>query len=283
VVFGLFSAACNKTSNRRTHHEMFFFVYFIASAYAFSCVHVCEGDGEQTNAIQALLLNISCSSVELFGTCNVLPLSIVGGGISGRELLIRGTLRAARKWSATTMLSVSGVQEFRLGGGGRIDGNGHLWWTGNNTQPGRPILVEMDGRGVIVEDLELRNAAFYHLYITGSHYRLRNISIESPDYLTAPNTDGIDIGAEFVHVQNCRVKNGDDSICIKAGANHVLVEDSQVEQGNGLVIGTGNLQSSNITFRNCSTYNTLYGINLKFKHNQTGFLNGVLFDSIKIR
>jgi hypothetical protein len=44
-----------------------------------------------------------------------------------------------------------------------------------------------------------------------------------------------------VHVSDCWVKNGDDSICIKQGASHVLVENSHVEQGNGLVIGTGSL------------------------------------------
>ena len=32
--------------------------------------------------------------------------------------------------------------------------------------------------------------------------------------------------------------NGDDSICMKSPAKHVLVENSLVRQGNGLVIGT---------------------------------------------
>lgn len=41
--------------------------------------------------------------------------------------------------------------------------------------------------------------------------------------------------------------------------------------------------STNITFRNCTSFNTLYGVNIKFKHNQTGFLKDVLFESIRIR
>ncbi len=261
----------------------------------------CQDGVDETSTIQHLLTN--CSVVELFGTCNAMPLSI--SNTFNKTLIIHGRLLAARKWFGSPFFSASQVTNLLIGGSGVVDGQGHLWWTGSNKTPGRPILMLLtDCVNVVVENLNFLNSAFYHLYITGHDYVLRNLTVKSPDYLVAPNTDGLDIGASNVHVSNCHIKNGDDSICIKEGASNILVENSVVEQGayvffvfcrggrcqrffktqgNGLVIGTGNLQSRNITFRNCESIGTLYGVNIKFKENQTGFLSDVVFESIRIK
>lgn len=139
-------------------------LFFVAVACA--CTLTCTTGVDETMAIQSFLSNSSCSTVELFGDCKTMPL-VVSSGFR-RSLLVRGTLKAARKWSDQPLLTVTAVNQFYLGGGGTIDGQGHLWWTGNNTTPGRPILLLMDGKNVVVENLHLLNAAFYHMYVTGS-------------------------------------------------------------------------------------------------------------------
>ena len=85
------------------------------------------------------------------------------------------------------------------------------------------------------------------------------------------------------HITNADIKNGDDSICMKSPARNILVENSLVQQGNGLVVGTSsNADFANITFRNCTAIGTAFGCHVKFKDEQTGRVDGVRFENIRI-
>jgi hypothetical protein len=113
-------------------------VLLCSTAVCLGCSLSCQDGVDETAAIQSLLSNENCSVVELFGTCNTMPLTLTG---ARRSFSIQGTLRAARKWLDQPLLSVSGVNQFSLNGGGTIDGQGHLWWTGNNTTPGLDVCI----------------------------------------------------------------------------------------------------------------------------------------------
>ena len=70
---------------------------------------------------------------------------------------------------------------------------------------------------------------------------------------------------------------------MKSPARDVLVEDSVVRQGNGLVVGTSDpVAISNISFRNCTTLATHFGCHIKFKDQQSGHVSGVVFEDIAI-
>ena len=70
---------------------------------------------------------------------------------------------------------------------------------------------------------------------------------------------------------------------MKSPARDVLVEDSVVRQGNGLVVGTSDpVAISNISFRNCTTLATHFGCHIKFKDQQSGHVSGVVFEDISI-
>jgi polygalacturonase len=80
-----------------------------------------------------------------------------------------------------------------------------------------------------------------------------------------------------------RIVNGDDSLCVKSPGSNILFEDNYAEQGNGIVIGTSSdAQISNITYRNCVSNRTAYGMHIKFKDNQTGHVTGVLYDNLTV-
>merc|ERR1712216_10015 len=66
-------------------------------------------------------------------------------------------------------------------------------------------------------------------------------------------------------------------------ARNVLVENSYVSQGHGLVLGTsGNVDMHNITFRNIVVNDTMDGIWIKFKDDQKGSVSNILFENITI-
>ena len=123
--------------------------------------------------------------------------------------------------------------------------------------------------------MQLRNAAFWTALLGGADIRVHGVSIRSPDWLEAPNTDGIDIAARRVHIANVDITNGDDSIAIKSPSADVLVERSVVRQGNGLVVGTAgsglvgddpDLASvTNVTFRNITAIDTTFGCHVKYR------------------
>ena len=74
---------------------------------------------------------------------------------------------------------------------------------------------------------------------------------------------------------------------MKAPSTNVLVEDTIVRQGNGLVIGTADDDAvhlfRNITFRRCTAEGTAFACHIKFKGTQSGFVEEVHFENITVR
>lgn len=223
----------------------------------------CDGATDDTVSLQAAL--DACVNSELVlpagRTCMSYPLVLP----SNTNLTIPAgtTLKAgpSDRWphsSATHALpfltAPKNTTNLTITGKGTIDGSGAQWWTGSNKSPGRPHLLTLpQASNVRLENVLMLNAADFNAELHGEHYRIFGIRIRGPDYDHAPNTDGIDVqGSDFI-IRGVDVQNGDDSICIKSPSWDVLVEDSIVRQGNGLVIGTGgHTNITNITFRNCS-------------------------------
>ena len=74
---------------------------------------------------------------------------------------------------------------------------------------------------------------------------------------------------------------------MKAPSTNVLVEDTTVRQGNGLVIGTADDDAvhlfRNITFRRCTAAGTAFACHIKFKGSQSGIVNDVRFEDITVQ
>ena len=246
----------------------------------------CDGMSDDTRAIQGAINACAGQGTVIFAgskaACMSQPLVLP----SHTRLFFEAgsVLKAGTKWNQTAFLSSYGTVNITISGyGATIDGSGKQWWTGNNKTPGRPYLLVLEAVGVLLEGITLLNPAAWTTSCGGAQYRIKDIKIRSPDYKIAPNTDGLDIHADDVWVSGCDIENGDDSICMKAPATNVLVENCTVKQGNGLVVGTsGSANFSNITFRNCTARGTSFGCHIKFKDSQSGFCNGVKFVDIRI-
>ena len=171
-----------------------------------------------------------------------------------------------------------------------IDGQGSKWMvanfnrhTSNKTlhdlmHDHRPHVIQLiNCTDVLLSGFFVHDSPMYHLsFYRGSRFEIDNLVLWSPAAATSElgywNTDGIDIGAEFVHVHNVFVHNGDDSIIVKGrypegempsaqcfGGRHVLVENCTAVGGLGMGLGTGSFTATNVTFRDIVIGNTQGG------------------------
>jgi polygalacturonase len=116
--------------------------------------------------------------------------------------------------------------------------------------------------------------------------------------LTAFNTDGFDVSGTNVWIHDCNIWNDDDCIAVKqqdSGSIHSPCSENMLFErinasGVGLTIGSVGASSDhscvrNITFRNCTMYNTFKGIYLKSRpadEGDTGEITDILYENIQI-
>ena len=269
------------------------FTIYIIAACAVDCNVVkdfgaaCDGTADDSQQIQRALNECNNGRYVIFPsdrTCLSQPLTL-----PSRDAWLvfepNATLKAGSKWTTgQSFISASGATNVSITGPGTFDGSGAQWWTGSNKTPNRPKLLELQNcTHVWLEGFTILNPAAWSTSLSGADFGIHNISIRSPNYLIAPNTDGIDLAVDGAHISNADIKNGDDSICMKSPARNILVENSTVRQGNGLVVGTSDhADFANITFRNCTAIGTLFGAHIKFKDAQVGHVDGVRFENIHI-
>lgn len=122
--------------------------------------------------------------------------------------------------------------EFKLFGGGTIDGNGERSWRAfwqrrawnpecTNKDEQRPRLIFIsNSNNVTVQNLNLQNSHFWttHLYMC-KYARITNCNITAPrEPIKSPSTDAIDIDVcTDVLIKGCTFNVNDDGIALKGG------------------------------------------------------------------
>ena len=256
----------------------------------------CDGSVDDTEALQACLDGGGSFTLLPGSACTSGPLQIKVAG--ARLEFQRGSrLRAKHRkdWPTAIgsagnlqpLLFAQGLSNVTLTGSGIIEGRGEEWWPKwyGKDIPRPKLLVLSKCDDVVLEHFTMLNGPSFHIDITdgGKNYVINGLNITSPNFQTARNTDGIDIAAFNVHVHDVFVSNGDDSICVKAPAGDILVENCVVENGNGFVIGTAQEAFvQNVTFRNSRAVDTTFGCHIKFKPDQRGLVHAITFESINV-
>jgi len=265
---------------------------------------LCDGKSDDTNTLQRALDECSQQGISVVvhsgARCVSQPLQLR----SSTDLVVasNATILAGTPWphllrgdgKITPFLLGEGVVNVTVRGEGTLDGNGALWWHKADHRP--RLLVFLRAQGIRVEGVTLRNSAFWTLLLHGRDFTVAGIKVRAPLTHIAPNTDGIDVAADNVHIHDVDIINGDDSICIKSPSSNVLVERSTVAQGNGLVVGTAANQDiwggpslfsvanvSNVTFRDITADDTTFGCHIKYYFPQRGHVRNITFANITVR
>ena len=184
------------------------------SCDALSLGLVCDGVTDDTARLQAGLHGCAAQGLALTlppdKTCVSYPLTLPSHAtlqLSSGSVLKAGKSIHWPNSSATLAVpflsAAGGATNLTIRGDGTLDGSGAQWWTGNNKTPRRPFLLHLPGASfVLLQGFLMLNGAAWHTSLSGDHYRIFDVKIRSPPYMIAPNTDGLDISASYVHIRN---------------------------------------------------------------------------------
>jgi len=216
------------------------------------------------------------------------------------------------------LVNAQNMKHVRIGGPGKIDGNGMPFWTEfwrrrrkdpkvTNLAVERPRLIFIDTcADVRVSDVVLRNSGFWHLHL----YRCRDVVIDGLDIssteatstgatprLRAPSTDGIDIdSSQNVTVRRCRFAVDDDCIALKGSkgpladrdassppVENVLVEKCVFVAGAGVVtFGSEATVVRGVIVRDCDVNGRMSVVRLKLRPDTPQTYENILYENIRL-
>jgi hypothetical protein len=186
-------------------------------------------------------------------------------------------------------INATKLHDIEISGNGIIDGQGAAWWSAFNTNSAlvRPKMINISGcTRVLVQDVTLQNPPMYHLVLRGGNVNVtvQRITINTPS--PSPNTDGIQITATNVLVQNCSISGGDDNIALGSSSPStadVVVSNCVFGTGHGVSIGSytaGGVRD--LTVSNCTFNGTDNGIRLKSDRDRGGLVENLRYLDISM-
>ncbi|KAK9192303.1 hypothetical protein WN943_020919 [Citrus x changshan-huyou] len=228
------------------------------------------------------------------------PITFSGPCKSDLTMKIYGTIKASVRLSDYSRdprhwLVFENVNNFRVEGGGTIDGNGKVWWRKsckvNKSLPcnDAPTAVTFYGcKNVRVSSLRFRNSQKMHLTFQYCvNVRALNLLVIAPG--NSPNTDGIHVtGTQNILIKNCVIRTGDDCISIVSGSKNVRATDIICGPGHGISIGSlgaGNSEAfvSNVLVNRARLSGTTNGVRIKTWQGGSGFAKDILFQNVEMR
>ncbi|CAL9025252.1 unnamed protein product [Prunus brigantina] len=191
-------------------------------------------------------------------------------------------------WTNKEMwIQFSNVQGLSVNGGGRIDGNGAVWWKACGSKGcQRPTALHFNKcHGFQLSRLAFFNSPKNHISICSCNGpRVFGLLIWAPE--DSPNTDGIDIShSTRVTIQSSHIATGDDCIAINSGSSYIKIRDIKCGPGHGISIGSlgehGEYsQVEEVQVSNCTFKGTTNGVRIKTWEGGSGYARKITFEGI---
>jgi len=223
---------------------------FVLSLLAGATVANAASCSATISSLSDVAAAVKCTSITLNGFTvpagEGLSLSLA----SGTTVTMAGDISFGNKSWAGPLLTVSGTSITFNGNGHKFDGGGPFYWdgkglNGGTTKPDPMMKIKMSG-------------TFENVHVVNSPARVFSVGNDDPLTLTglvidnsqgdAPNsmsgglaaghnTDGFDVSASDVTIQNNQVHNQDDCLAINKGTN-IVFKGNSCTGGHGISIGS---------------------------------------------
>ncbi|BFG20225.1 hypothetical protein CerSpe_064980 [Prunus speciosa] len=212
-------------------------------------------------------------------------------------LKIYGTIKASPNRSdyrndSRHWIVFENMTNFRVEGGGTIDGNGRIWWQNScKVKESLPCTIAPDAVtffGCInlqVDNIRFQNPQKMHLLFRECvNVKASNLIVTAPE--DSPNTDGIHVtGTQNIQIRNCLIRTGDDCISIVSGSRNVRATDIICGPGHGISIGSlgaGNSEAevSDVIVSGAKMTDTTNGLRIKTWQGGSGYAYNIRFKNI---
>ncbi|KAF9602973.1 hypothetical protein IFM89_032976 [Coptis chinensis] len=225
------------------------------------------------------------------------PLTFSGPCKSSITLNIYGTIKASASRSDYSKdsghwLMFQNVQNFKVEGGGTINGNGQIWWKNsckiNKSLPCKhaPTALTFYGcNNLVVRNIKIQDAQQMHLVFQKCvNVQALNLQVTAPE--ESPNTDGIHVTeTRNIQIANSVIGTGDDCISIVSGSQKVQATNINCGPGHGISIGSlgaGNSeeQVSDVIIDTATLSRTTNGVRIKTWQGGSGSAKNIVFQNI---
>ncbi|KIY42978.1 glycoside hydrolase family 28 protein [Fistulina hepatica ATCC 64428] len=188
----------------------------------------------------------------------------------GATITMAGNITFAKTSSDGPLFTIDGSDITFNGAGYVFDGNGADYWDGEGTDGGvaKPHpLLKFKGSGNYSDFTALNTPAQAISIGDSEGLTFDSITVDNSagdtDDLGA-NTDGFDVSANDVTIQNSVVKNQDDCLAINNGTG-ITFKNNQCSGGHGISIGSiaSDKAVSDVTISGNTVTDSMYGLRIK--------------------
>ncbi|KAL5720577.1 hypothetical protein ACHQM5_013236 [Ranunculus cassubicifolius] len=224
------------------------------------------------------------------------PVTFSGPCKSSITLQIYGTINASPnredyRQNLKNWIVFQNVVNFKVEGGGTINGNGDIWWKNsckrNKSLPCREAPTALTFYGcntLVVSNIKIQNAQKMHLtFQKCENVQALHLTVTAPE--TSPNTDGIHItNTKNIQVVNSVIGTGDDCISIENGSQKVRAMNITCGPGHGISIGSlgddnSEAHVSDVTIDSARFTRTTNGVRIKTWQGGSGTANNIVFQN----
>ncbi|KAJ3211240.1 hypothetical protein HDU82_006333 [Entophlyctis luteolus] len=240
---------------------------------------------------------VSSTTIAIEGPFTVPANSVVdwSGLKSGTTITLTGTVTFAKGTLTTSdhLITVGG-SAITFSGTGTLYGSGEDYWDGKGSSGvNKPKMFKVETTGGSkFSGFTIKNTPVHCFSISGSDTTFDGITINnsagdatnSAGTVLGHNTDGFDVSATGITIENCNVHNQDDCLAVNSGSD-IKFLNNYCSGGHGISIGSvaSGAVVDTVTVSGCTVIDSENGVRIKTDYGATsGSVSNIIYEDITL-